>query len=88
MPPILSVFWRAYPNIRVVLLKRLNHVYARIKIRQTNTSMSVLVPTAIINEIEQNASLDIVVTPKYAPLKEIPEFILHSVRRSDAPDVP
>ncbi|MBQ1925883.1 MAG: single-stranded-DNA-specific exonuclease RecJ [Proteobacteria bacterium] len=75
-------------NIRVVLLKRLNHVYARIKIRQTNTSMSVLVPTAIINEIEQNASLDIVVTPKYAPLKEIPEFILLSVRRSDAPDVP
>ena len=50
--------------------------------------MSVLVPTAIINEIEQNASLDIVVTPKYAPLKEIPEFILLSVRRSDAPDVP
>lgn len=75
-------------NIRVVLLKRLNHVYARIKIRQTNTSMSVLVPTAIINEIEQNASLDIVVTPKYAPLKEIPEFILLSVRRSDTPDVP
>ena len=75
-------------NVRVVLLKRLNHVYARIKIRQNNTSMSVLVPTAIINEIEQNASLDIVVTPKYAPLKEIPEFILLSVRRSDAPDVP
>ncbi|MBR4984519.1 MAG: single-stranded-DNA-specific exonuclease RecJ [Proteobacteria bacterium] len=75
-------------NVRVVLLKRLNHVYARIKIRQANTTMSVLVPTAIISEIEQNAALDIVVTPKYAPLKEIPEFILLSVRRSDTPDTP
>ncbi|MBQ8036810.1 MAG: single-stranded-DNA-specific exonuclease RecJ [Proteobacteria bacterium] len=75
-------------NVRIVLLKRLNHVYARIKIRQNNTSMSVLVPTAMTSEIEQNATLDIVVTPKYAPLKEIPEFILLSVRKSDTPDTP
>lgn len=75
-------------NVRIVLLKRLNHVYARIKIRQNNTSMSVLVPTAMTSELEQNAALDIVVTPKYAPLKEIPEFILLSVRKSDTPDTP
>lgn len=68
-------------NVRVVLIKRLNHVYAKVKIRQNNTTMSLLVPTAITGEVEQGVALEVVVTPKYAPFKDIPEFILLSVRR-------
>lgn len=70
-------------NLRVVLIKRLNHVYARVKMRQTNTSISLLVPTALVSEIEQGVALDVVVTPKYAPMKDIPEFIMLSVRKAD-----
>ena len=70
-------------NLRVVLIKRLNHVYARVKMRQTNTSISLLVPTALVSEVEQGVALDVVVTPKYAPMKEIPEFIMLSVRKAD-----
>lgn len=70
-------------NLRVVLIKRLNHVYARVKMRQTNTSISLLVPTALVSEVEQGVALDVVVTPKYAPMKDIPEFIMLSVRKAD-----
>lgn len=70
-------------NLRVVLIKRLNHVYARVKMRQANTSISLLVPTALVSEIEQGVALDVVVTPKYAPMKDIPEFIMLSVRKAD-----
>lgn len=68
-------------KVRTVLVKRLNHVYARVKMRQDNVTMSILVPTAVLPEIEQGVSLDIVVTPKYAPLKETSEFILLAVKR-------
>lgn len=70
-------------NLRVVLIKRLNHVYARVKMRQANASISLLVPTSLVSEIEQGVALDAVVTPKYAPMKEIPEFIMLSVRKAD-----
>ena len=70
-------------NLRVVLIKRLNHVYARVKMRQANMSISLLVPTALVSEVEQGVALDVVVTPKYAPMKEIPEFIMLSVRKAD-----
>ena len=71
-------------NLRLVLIKRLNHVYARAKMRQQNANINLLVPTAIVPDVENAVALDIVVTPKYAPLKDIPEFILLSVKRSDA----
>ncbi len=70
-------------NVRTILIKRLNHVYARAKFRQNNATISLLVPIAGIAEIEQGTALDLVVTPKYAPMKDIPEFILLSARRPD-----
>ena len=71
-------------NVRIVLVKRLNHVYARVKMRQNNSAMSVLVPTAMAGEILQGNDYDIVITPKYAPLKDIPEFIVLSARAPEA----
>lgn len=73
-------------NVKILLLKRLNHVYARIKVKQNNASMSLLVPTAVIPDIVQGVPLDLVVTPKYAPFKDTSEFILIAVRppNSDA----
>ena len=70
-------------NVRTILIKRLNHVYARAKIRQNNVMMSLLVPTAMTSEVEQGVVIDVVVTPKYAPMKDVPEFILLSVKKSD-----
>ncbi len=70
-------------NVRTILIKRLNHVYARAKMRQNNATMNLLVPTAIVNEVEQGIAIDVVVTPKYAPMKELPEFILLSTRHPD-----
>ncbi|MBQ9395449.1 MAG: single-stranded-DNA-specific exonuclease RecJ [Proteobacteria bacterium] len=70
-------------NVRTILIKRLNHVYARAKIRQNNVMMSLLVPTAMTSEVEQGVVMDVVVTPKYAPMKDVPEFILLSVKKSD-----
>ena len=73
-------------NVRLVLMKRLNHVYARAKMRQNNTNINLLVPTSTVPDVEASVALDIVVTPKYAPLKDIPEFILLSVKRADEPN--
>ena len=42
--------------------------------------MSMLVPTSMAGEIIQGNDYDIVITPKYAPLKDIPEFIVLSAR--------
>ncbi len=70
-------------NVRTILIKRLNHVYAKAKMRQNNASINLLVPTAIANDVEQGCALDVVVTPKYAPMKEIPDFILLSVRKPE-----
>ena len=70
-------------NLRLVLIKRLNHVYARAKMRQGTANINLLVPTANVNEVEPSVALDIVVTPKYAPLKDTPDFILLSVKHSD-----
>lgn len=72
-------------GVRVILIKRLNHVHARVKLRQQTTSMSLLVPTALLNEVEQGAVIDVVVTPKYAPFKDLPEFILLAARKPDNP---
>lgn len=69
-------------SVRTILVKRLNHVYARAKIRQTNVTMSLLVPTAMTGEIEPGVVADVVVTPKYAPMKDVPEFILLSLKKS------
>ena len=70
-------------NVRLVLMKKLNHVYARAKMRQNNANINLLVPTSTVPDVEAAHALDIVVTPKYAPLKDIPEFILLSVKRSE-----
>lgn len=69
-------------SVRTILVKRLNHVYARAKIRQNNVTMSLLVPTAMTGEIEPGVVADVVVTPKYAPMKDVPEFILLSLKKS------
>lgn len=69
-------------GVRAVLIKRLNHVYARVKFRQSsaNVNMSFLVPTGVLPEVVQGVVCDIVVTPKFAPLKDNPEFILIAVK--------
>lgn len=69
-------------HVRLVFIKRLNHIYARAKMRQNNTSINILVPTANVAEVEPNVTFDIVVTPKYTPFKDIPEFILLAVKHS------
>lgn len=73
-------------RVRPILIKRLNHVYARVKIRQDAASMNILVPTAILPDVVQGATLDFVVTPKYAPLKDVSEFILLAVRTPEFTD--
>ena len=74
-------------NVRAILIKRLNHVNARVKMRQGTSTISLLVPTAMLNEVVQGCDYDVVVTPKYAPFRDLPEFILLSARKpDDAPE--
>ncbi len=70
-------------NARPVVIKRLNHIYARVKIRQDAVSMNILVPTALLSDVVQGMMLDFVLTPKYAPFKDVPEFILLAARRPE-----
>ena len=70
-------------NVRPVLIKRLNHIYARVKIRQEAITTNILVPTGVLPDVVQGMTLDFVLTPKYAPFKDIPEFILLAVRRPE-----
>lgn len=66
-------------GLRVVLVKRLNHIYARVKLRQDGASIHLLVPSALVPEMRFGVLLDVVVTPKYAPHRDYPEFILLAV---------
>lgn len=68
--------------LRVVLVKRLNHIYARVKLRQEGASIHLLVPSALVPEMRFGQHLDVVVTPKYAPHRDYPEFILLAVTAS------
>ncbi|MCL2324976.1 MAG: single-stranded-DNA-specific exonuclease RecJ [Proteobacteria bacterium] len=62
--------------VRVMLIKRLNHAYARAKVRQDTATLALHVPSALTSDIKQGDLLDVVVTPKYAPHRDFPEFIL------------
>ncbi len=69
----------------IVLIKRLNHVYARVKIRQEQGTLSVLFPTSLSTELHNGDIMNLVVTPKYAPHKDFPEFILVAAQKPDVP---
>ena len=71
-------------NAHILLIKRLTHVYARVKIRQDSGTLSLLVPTAFASELKTGEVLNLVVTPKYAPHKDYPEFILLATRKAEA----
>lgn len=70
-------------NAQIVLIKRLNHVYARVKIKQEQGSLNVLVPSALSTELKNGDVVNMVVTPKYAPHKDFPEFIMLASQKSD-----
>lgn len=73
-------------DAHIQLIKRLNHVYARVKIRQDSVgSLSLLVPTALTNELKVGEAMNLVVTPKYAPHRDYPEFILLATRKASLP---
>ncbi len=70
-------------NVQIMLIKRLNHVYARVKIKQDLNTLSLLVPTALAAELKTGMTLNLVVTPKYAPHRDYPEFILLATQTSN-----
>ncbi|MFA5623594.1 MAG: single-stranded-DNA-specific exonuclease RecJ [Bradymonadales bacterium] len=71
-------------RVKVIQLRRMNRSYMRMRVKQGNHTLNLSVPINIASSIVLSSTIHIVVSPKYAPNKEKPEFILLALHDEDA----